>query len=93
MKNFIKEFVRYYKEKIKQVKEVVKENLKKFLDLVKFIFRYFKDIIKNIFDEKGNKRFGVIKEVVEKLRIVFSDYLYLQYKVFIENYYNRGFIM
>lgn len=82
MKNFIKEFVRYYKEKIKQAKEVVKENLKKFLDLVKFIFRYFKDIIKNIFDEKGSKRFRVLKEaVIEKIRIVYSYFLYLQQEV------------
>lgn len=89
MKNSTKEFVRHHKEKIKQAKEAVKENLKKFSDSVKSTFRHFKDTTKNIFDEKGNKRFGGIKEGAAKKPTVFSEYLHPQYKARTQNQ-NRG---
>lgn len=93
MKNSTKEFVRHHKEKIKQAKEAVKENLKKFSDSVKSTFRHFKDTTKNIFDEKGNKRFGNIKEGSAKKPTVFSEYLHPQYKARTQNQNSRGSTM
>nr|XP_004662542.1 cell cycle progression protein 1 [Jaculus jaculus]XP_045015864.1 cell cycle progression protein 1 [Jaculus jaculus] len=91
MKNSTKEFVRHHKEKIKQAKEAVKENLKKFSDSVKSTFRHFKDTTKNIFDEKGNKRFGDMKEeAAEKPRTVFGEFWHPQHKASPQNQGGRG---